>query len=95
MTRPPRRRPDAWKAGARAGVAYALHSAGLGHCGVRITRIVGICSDTNPTIVAAAAARAVWSAAGVTPDPAIVARVVAQLFVSWERDATALPEFES
>ncbi len=85
---------DAWKAGARAGVAYALRSAGLEHCGVRVTRIVGMCSDTNPTIVAAAAARAVWTAAGVTPDPAMLARVATQMFVSWERDATALPEFE-
>jgi len=86
---------DDWKAGARAGVAYAMHSAGLEHCGVRITRIVGMSADTNPTILAAAAARAVWRAAGVTPDPAMLARVVARVFASWERDALALPDFGS
>ncbi len=81
---------DAWKAGAYAGVLFALRCAGLHEHGVRIIRIVGMTTDTNPTIVAAAAARAVWQAAGFTPPPELLARVEAQVLASWDGDA-ALP----
>lgn len=82
-----------WKAGACAGVAFALRCAGLHTYGVRITRIVGMTTDTNPTIVAAAAARAVWRATDFTPPPALLARFDAQVLASWDSDADALPVF--
>ncbi len=85
---------DAWKAGACAGVLFALRCAGLHGHGVRIIRIVGMTTDINPTIVAAAAARAVWLAAGFTPPPELLARVEVQVLASWDGDADALPVFD-
>ena len=64
-------------------MAFALRCAGLHTYGVRITRIVGMTTDTNPTIVAAAAARA-----------ALLARFDAQVLASWDSDADALPVFD-
>lgn len=84
----------AWKAGARAGAAYALRCAGLHDHGVRITRIVGMTTDTNPTIIAAAAARAVWRAARFTAPPELLARLEARVLTSWGPDADAVPVFD-
>src|SRR5262245_17709314 len=58
---------DHWKNGARVGVTFALSIAGRPAAAVVVNRITGLTSDTNPTIVAVAAAQAVWSALGFVP----------------------------
>src|SRR5579863_8866347 len=56
-----------WALGAEYGVAYALRVAGRTDCSVIVSRITGASTDTNPTVVAAAAADAVWKALQYTP----------------------------
>lgn len=67
----PERGYETWKQGAVLGVAYALRVMEAPSCAVTITKIEGLTSDTNPTIVAAAAMDAVWKAFGFTPEPGI------------------------
>jgi hypothetical protein len=74
-----------WKAGAVAGVGFALRVAGARDCGVRVVLIEGMTSDTNATIVAAAAARAVWRALEFTPPSEVVATIDAEVLGSWTR----------
>jgi hypothetical protein len=50
---------DDWKQGAINGIRYALRAAHCLDCSVVVTRIVGMTTDTNPTIVGAAAIDAV------------------------------------
>ena len=85
---------DAWKAGARAGVAFALRIAGGRETRVCITRILGMTSDTNPTLVAAAAARAVWIAFEFTPPPALLAALDRRVLASWDREPDAPPDLD-
>jgi len=56
-----------WQEGAIVGAAYALSKAARAECGVIITEIEGMITDTNPTIVAVATIYAVWNASGVRP----------------------------
>jgi hypothetical protein len=84
---------DDWKAGAIAGVRHALTHAGRHDVNVRISRIVGISTDTNPTIVGAAAARAVWTALGFEAGPVELARIDAIVFSSWQRPQEEPPSF--
>jgi hypothetical protein len=84
---------DDWKAGAIAGVRHALAQAGRLDVNVTISRIVGISTDTNPTIVGAAAARAVWGALGFEAGPVETARVDAIVFSSWQRAQEEPPSF--
>jgi hypothetical protein len=74
-----------WKAAAATGVRYALRIAGVTQANVIITRILG-CSvtDTNPTIVAAAAADALWIALSFTPPTEAVGFLAQQAFESWD-----------
>lgn len=83
---------DHWKAGARAGVEFALRTAGLTQAGVRVVRIEGLSTDTNPTLVAAAAARAVWLAAGFTPTSEVVARLEQRVLASHFEDVPVFDE---
>ena len=64
-----------WKQGAEAGVRYALKVARSEQFSVRITWIMGLTTDTNPTIVGAAAIQAVWQAIGYEPLHAEVERI--------------------
>lgn len=82
-----------WKAGAVAGVAFALRIMGV-DCGVRVVLIEGMTTDTNPTIVAAAAARAVWQAIGFTPASELTRRIEAEVLGSWRRGHDASPCFD-
>lgn len=88
---------DDWKAGARAGASFALSVAAV-NCPVDtarvlIDRITGLTTDTNPTIVGAAAALAVWKAIPFLPPPDILQRLEAVLFNSWQLPADAAPKF--
>jgi hypothetical protein len=58
---------EPWKDGALAGVRFALAVAGVSAAAVVITEIVGVTSDTNPTVVAVAAAHALWNALELNP----------------------------
>ncbi len=82
---------DDWKQGAVAGVDYALKVAGLEPCGVVITKIEGLTTDTNPTIVAVAAMDAIWKGMGATPPADIDAYVKAAALDSWNQPYDAIP----
>jgi hypothetical protein len=85
---------DDWKAGAREGVLFALrvtdHPAK-----VTVTRISGLGTDTNPTIVAMAAALAVWRALNVQPPSWAMESLESVVFGSWARGATAVPDLSA
>lgn len=57
----------AWEQGAIYGVRYALGVANTMPCTVRITELSGDVHCMNPTLVAAAAATAVWEALEFEP----------------------------
>jgi len=82
-----------WKQGAEAGVRHALRVAKKEQYCVRVTHIVGITTDTNPTIVGAAAIQAVWQAIDYTPLPAEVARLESIVFGSWQKANDFVPDF--
>ena len=65
---------EAWKSAAAAGATWALEIA-RARASCAVTRIDGMPCDTNPTLVAIAAARAVWTALQFIPDEAMAARV--------------------
>ena len=82
-----------WIEGARLGIAFASTSSSS-PCSLRVLRISGISSDTNPSIVAAASARAAWEAMAVEPPPDDLKQVDECAFSSWGRDAGWLPTEE-
>lgn len=83
---------DDWKAGAVAGVQYALRVCGNPAYAVVIRSICGMQTDTNPTVVAAAAINAVWKALAFQPSDDVTACIEQKVFSSWSmpRDAVAL-----
>ena len=85
---------DDWRDGARAGIAFALREAGATDARVCVHAIRGMTTDTNPWIVAAAAANAVWTALDFEPTPEVVARVDARVFASWSAPRDAVPSFD-
>ena len=84
---------DDWKEGARAGVRFALSVAGQDRSVVTITKIEGLSTDTNPTIVGAAAALATWSALEFEPSKDVLERIETQACSSWQLPHDAIPEF--
>jgi hypothetical protein len=60
---------------------------------VTITRIAGLSTDTNSTVVGAAAAHALWSAAELLPPADVVERLEAAVFASWQRPSNEVPRF--
>jgi hypothetical protein len=84
---------DDWKEGAVVGARYALEVAGRTGCRVLIARIMGMTTDTNPTVVGAAAMDAVWQAIGHTPSAAQVRQVEQVVFGSWQQPYNAIPDF--
>jgi hypothetical protein len=71
---------DAWKAAAVAGAAYALRSAGRPECGVTITRILGLATDSNPAAVGVATAYAIWAVLNFSPPADEVRRLEGLVF---------------
>jgi hypothetical protein len=67
-------RSEGWIDAALAGVALGLRIAKKNARCV-VTRIHGMPCDTNATLVAIAAIRAVWNALGFEPDQALANRV--------------------
>jgi hypothetical protein len=88
----PRQGYDHWKAGAVAGVQYALQTCGNPAYGVVVRSIRGMHTDTNPTVVAAAAINAVWEALAFQPPDDVIACIEQKVFSSWSmpRDAVAI-----
>ncbi len=86
---------DDWKAGARVGAEYALRRAGILGCRVTITKIIGMVTDTNSTIVAAAATFGVWQALGYQPDADERERIERVTLDSWSPGAPKLPSFDA
>ena len=63
-----------WTPAAIAGVTWALEVAGV-QAACTVTEVEGTVIDTNPTLVAIAAARATWASLAFTPDEALAARI--------------------
>jgi hypothetical protein len=84
---------DDWKDGARVGVSFALSAADKANCRVVVSKIEGLTTDTNPTIVAYAAAQAVWRSLDFVPAKDIIDRMEAIVFSSWERPHDEIPRF--
>jgi hypothetical protein len=84
---------ESWKQGARAGVGYALATAGHPSIAVTVTRIQGHHTDTNPTIVGTAAIHAVWKALKIEPTDEKGAHVNEMALGSWDRPLDAFPEW--
>ncbi|WP_395146043.1 hypothetical protein [Armatimonas sp.] len=82
-----------WKSGAQAGVVFALKVADQTMCHVQIMRIRGMLTDTNPTIVGAAAALATWEALEFEPPQEVITRLEEQVFSSWSLAWDAIPQF--
>jgi hypothetical protein len=81
-----------WKAGAVAGVRFACDEAGIPNARVVVNFISGMITDTNPTVVAAAAALAVWKAFQFEPTSAAVELIEASVFRSW-KSPEAIPDW--
>jgi len=82
-----------WKAGAVAGVEFALQVCGNPRYAVAIRKIEGMQTDTNPTVVAAAAADAVWKALGFQPPEEVTACIEQKVFSSWSLPLDAVAIF--
>jgi hypothetical protein len=81
-----------WKQGAMVGVEYALRQANCLDCTVVVTKIVGMFTDTNPSIVAVAAAMAVWQALNYKPTEPEEKKLEDIVFNSWNLPYDAIPE---
>jgi hypothetical protein len=82
-----------WKGGARVGVSFALSEAGRADCRVNVSKIEGLSTDTNPTIVAYAAALAVWKALSFEAPTEVVEQLETLVFTSWNRPYDEIPKF--
>jgi hypothetical protein len=85
---------DDWKAGARAGIEFALSVAAKQSACVHVTRIVGMTTDSNPSSLAAAAAFAVWKALGHNPSPTALEELEAVVADSRTRPFDWVPVLE-
>ena len=82
---------DDWKGGAVAGIRHAMRQAGRTDCSVSVTRILGMATDTNPSIVAAAAAFAVWDAIEYQPSASQVEFLQETALTSWDKPHDLIP----
>ena len=72
-----------WKSGAVIGAEFALKTCNNPGYGVIITKIEGMTTDTNQTIVAVAAAYSVWDALSFKIDDKLKTRLEEIVFNSW------------
>lgn len=81
-----------WKSGARVGLEFALASSGATLGAIFVDRIAGLSTDTNPTVVAVAAAHALWNALGFAPSDETSAFLEAKMREAWGgQRPTAVP----
>jgi hypothetical protein len=76
---------DSWKDEAISGVVFALEVADVQKAEVTITHIEGLSTDTNPTIVAAAAARALWNALEISVSNETEKNLENYVLQSWQK----------
>ena len=80
-----------WETGDRSGGAYALQALPEQRIAVDIIQIVGLITDTNPTIVAVAAIFAVWGGVGYQAPQPEIARLEGVALASWQHPYNFLP----
>ncbi len=66
------------------GARYVLSQIHHQGYGLTVTRIEGMVTDINPTIVAAATMDAVWKALHFQLSPEVIARIEELVFHSWD-----------
>jgi hypothetical protein len=81
---------EVWKKGAIVGVEYALKQSGKSGR-VVITRIQGTTTETNPTIVGAAAIDALWKAFAFEPSDELRTHIEEIVFNSWAVPYDSVP----
>jgi hypothetical protein len=84
---------DDWKAGAKAGIEHALAVAQAVAARVEVIKILGMMTDTNPSVVGAAAALATWKALAFEPPAEVIQSLESVVFGSWRRPDDAIPRF--
>jgi len=84
---------ESWKAAAIYGASYALEVVERKDCAVRILKILGTIADSNATVIAAAAADAVWKALNCEPHALIRSEIEAVALGSWKAEPDKLREF--
>ncbi|WP_431113134.1 hypothetical protein [Variovorax paradoxus] len=82
-----------WKDGARVGIRFACALVGLPNAAVVVARITGMTSDTNPTVVAAAAALAILQNGGKQVEPRVRSWLYTQAFDSWSSPQDFVPDW--
>lgn len=84
-----------WKQGAVVGALYALTDLPTSATiSIVITKIEGLITDTNPSIVAVASALAVWEAIGHVPSTSAIEKLEEIAFASWSLDSAYIPHAE-
>ena len=84
-----------WIAGVREGIEFALATINMPSISIQVTRILGQDMDTNPSILAAAGADAVWRSLNFTPTDTQRKFIELVAFDSWSRDYKFVPNLRS
>ncbi|HEX2913949.1 MAG TPA: hypothetical protein VH186_24305 [Chloroflexia bacterium] len=80
-----------WKFGAIIVLNYALRKLDSPICKVTVIKIEGLTSDTNPTIVAAAAINALWKAYNYVPNIELQNYIEEEVLRSWALPQMSIP----
>lgn len=83
-----------WEQSVAHGVRFALQVARALPCAVRVTEVAGDPGHTRPTVLAAAAAQAVWEALEFEPPFEVLERLQARVLESHERGPLWLADLE-
>ena len=85
---------DDWKQGAVLGIEYACQKANCINYHITITKIIGLSTDTNPTIVGVTAILAVWQAINFVVAKETIRKLEEYVFTSWNMAIAELPYFD-
>lgn len=85
----------AWKQGAILGIKYACQKANLLNYNITIMKIRGLSTDTNPTIVGMASILAIWQTVNFIPTTDTINTLEEQVFASWDKEFSVLPDFDN
>jgi hypothetical protein len=86
---------ESWKMGAIVGINFAIRICNPPPCKINVTKIEGLTTDTNPTVVAAAAMDALWKAFKFEPTLETKTYIENTVFNSWLLPLDAIPYFDS
>ena len=84
-----------WKQGAVLGIEYACQKANCLNYHITIKKIIGLSTDTNPTIVGITAILAVWQAINFVVTSETITKIEEYVFTSWNMADNALPYFKA